>query len=168
MAVPHMTKETERDQQVIWEAFPSWAQFSWLYLLSAVSALRGALLFRFGVGGWEMWVPGAVILLACAAILRHWAQYDLTRDQITVRNGYTRREIQSIPLSDVGTVTVQQGLIADFFGIGTVLVQDRSNERVLSLRGVRDPEEVKTRIHVLVWRQDRATQASSEHAGRKE
>ena len=159
-----MTSQTvsrPEEQQVVWEAFPSWAQFSWLYLLSAVSALRGALLFRFGVGGWEMWVPGAVILLACAAILRHWAHYALTRDQITIQNGYTRREMQSIPLSDVGTVTVQQGVIADFFGIGTVLVQARSSDRVLSLRGVPDPEEVKIRIEALAWSHNRSANHSA-------
>ena len=112
-----------------WEAYTSWAHFSWLYLLSAVSALRSALFFKLGVDGWETWIIGAGILLACAAILRHWAHYELTDDQVTVRNGYTGREIQSIPLSDVGHVDIQQGIVADFFGIGTVL----STEPLVSL-----------------------------------
>ncbi len=155
------------EQPVVWEAFPSWAQFSWLYFLSALSALRGALYFRFGVGGWEIWMLGAVILLACAAILRHWAHYEVTRERVTVRNGYTSGEMQSIRLYDVARVTVEQGRIAEFFGIGTVLVQERSSERVLSLRGVRDPEEVKTRIEALVWSHNRAASDSSEHLGRK-
>lgn len=143
------------EQQPVWEAFPSWAQFTWLYLLSAVSTLRGALLFRFGVGGWEMWILGAGLLLVCAALLRHWAHYELTRDHITVRNYYTGREIQRIPLSDVGEVAVQQGVVADFFGIGTVLVPDRSSDRLLALRGVSDPEEIKSRINAMAWRWNR-------------
>ena len=143
------------EQQVVWEAFPSWAHFTWLYLLSAVSALRGALFFRFGVGGWELWVIGAGILLACAAVLRHWAHYDLTRDQITVRNHYTGREIQSIPLNEVGNVIVQQGMVADFFGIGTVLVHARSSDRLLSLRGVSDPAGLKICIEALSWKHGR-------------
>lgn len=162
MILPAESKPEE--QQVVWEAFPSWAQFSWLYFLSAVSALRGALFFRFGVGGWEMWILGALILSACAAILRHWAYYDLTRDQITVRNGYTRGVMQSMPLSEVERVTVQQGVIADFFGIGTVLVHVRGSDRVLSLRGVRDPEEVKIRIEAVSWSHNRAANHSSENA----
>jgi hypothetical protein len=81
----HAVSKPEQ-QQLVWEAFPSWAQVTWLYLLSAVSALRGALLFRFDVGGWEMWLIGAGMLLVCAAILRYWAHYDLTRDHIAVRN----------------------------------------------------------------------------------
>jgi len=158
----------QEEQPVVWEAFPSWAQFSWLYLLSAIALLRGGLFFRFGLAGWEMWILGAGILLACAVVLRHWARYELTKDRMTVRNGYTGREMQSIPLNDVGSVTLQQGRIADFFGIGTVLIQARVSDRVLSLRGVADPEAVKTRIEVLVWRQDRAAKDSSEHSGRKD
>ncbi|HSB43857.1 MAG TPA: PH domain-containing protein [Nitrospira sp.] len=143
------------EQQLAWEAFPSWAHFTWLYLLSAVSALRGGLFFKFGVDGWEMWVIGAGLLLVCAAILRHWAHYEISQGQITVRNGYTRHEIQSIPLSDVGDVEVQQGRIADFFGIGTIVVHPRSNDRLLSLRGVKDPEEIMIRIKALAWKHNR-------------
>lgn len=156
------------EQPVVWGSFPSWSLFSWLYLLSAISALRGALLFKVGVAGWQMWMLGAVILPACAALLRQWAHYDLTKDRMTVRNGYTGREIESIQLSDMGSVTVQQGVIADFFGIGTVLVQSRNSERVLVLRGVRDPEKVKIRIEAVAWRHKLAANDSSEHACRKE
>lgn len=152
------------EQPVVWGGFPSWSQFSWLYFLSVISALRGALLFRFGVAGWEMWMLGGMILLACAAILRQWAHYDLTRDQISVRNGYTGREIESIPLSDMESVTVQQGVIADFFGIGTVLVHVRNSDRVLSLRGVRNPEEVKIRIAAVAWRHNRAANHHRENS----
>lgn len=158
MTLQAVDKPEERS--VVWEAFPSWAQFSWLYLLSAVSALRGALFFRFEMGGWEMWMLGTAILLACAAILRHWAHYEIRRDQITVQNGYTRREIQSLPMSEVERVTVQQGVVADFFGIGTVLVHARSSDRLLSLRGVRDPEDLKIRIEALAWKHKRAANHS--------
>jgi membrane protein YdbS with pleckstrin-like domain len=158
MTLHAMSKPQE--QQLVWEAFPSWAHFNWLYLLSAVSALRGALLFRFGVGGWEMWIIGAGMLLACAAILRHWAHYELTRDHLTVRNHYTGREIQSIPLSDVGDLDVQQGIVADFFGIGTVLVRARSSDRLLLLRGVSDPEEIKIRIKARAWKHNRTANQS--------
>lgn len=156
MMTLHDAVSQPEEQQVVWEAFPSWAHFTWLYLLSAFSALRGALFFRFGMDGWVMWIVGAGILLACAAILRHWAHYELTKDQMTVRNGYTKREIQSISLSDVGQVTIQQGVVASFFEIGTVLVHVRSTDRLLSLRGVSNPEGLKIRIEALAWRDNRA------------
>jgi membrane protein YdbS with pleckstrin-like domain len=142
-------EKREPDRLVVWETFPSWAQFSWLYLMSALSALRAAMFHRFGLGGWEMWMIGAGILLACAAVLRHWVHYELTRDQIMVRNGYTGRVIQSILLSDIREVTIRQGFVAQFFGIGTLVIQSRTSDRMLSLRGVCDPEEVKIRIQAV-------------------
>lgn len=143
------------DRQLVWEAFPSWAQFSWLYLLSAVSALRGAMLFRFGVEGWEMWMIGTGMLVLCAVMLRRWAHYELTRERIIVRNGYTGREISSVPLVDVRAVEVQQGIVAGFFGIGTLTISSSSTDRLVSLRGVPDPEDVKIRIRASAWRQSR-------------
>ncbi len=155
MASLHLVDKTEPAPRIVWEAFPSWAQFSWLYLLSALSALRGAMFFRFGVEGWEMWLWGAGMLIVWAVLLRHWAWYCLTADQITVHNGYTGREIQSLPLDDVGEVSVRQGLVAGFFGIGTLVVHPRITDRVLTLRGVFDPEEVKRKIEILAHRRNR-------------
>lgn len=157
-------EEREPDRFVVWEAFPSWAQFAWLYLMSALSALRATLFHRFGVDGWEMWVIGAVILIACAAVLRHWGHYELTRDRIMVRNGYTRRVIQSILLRDVREVTIRQGFVAQFFGIGRLIIHSRTPDRMISLRGVCDPEEVKTRIEALAWKHQRTT-VNSQPAG---
>ena len=152
MRTLHLVEQADREQRAVWRAFPSWAHFSWLYLLSALSALRGVLLDRFGVGGWETWMIGAALLLACAAALRYWARYELTRDCLTVQNYYTGREIHAIPLHEVENVIVQQGKVARFFGIGTVLVRARSSDRLLSLRGVTDPEELKIRIEALSWK----------------
>ncbi|NGZ96003.1 MAG: hypothetical protein CV089_07710 [Nitrospira sp. WS110] len=150
-------EERQPDRLVVWEAFSSWAQFSWLYFMSALAALRGGLFYRFGVDGWEMWVIGAGILLACAAILRHWAHYELTREQIIVRNGYTGHVIQSILLSDVREVAMRQGLVAQYFGIATLVIHSRTPDRTLSLRGVCDPEQVKIRIDALAWKHQRTT-----------
>jgi len=155
MTTLHVADKARTDQQIVWDAFPSWAQFSWLYLLSAFSALRGAMFFRYGIEGWEMWMIGTGILLVCAVILRRWAHYELTRERIIIRNGYTGREISSVPLADVRAVAVQQGLVADFFGIGTLTISSSSTDRLVSLRGIRDPEEVKIRIEATAWREHR-------------
>jgi membrane protein YdbS with pleckstrin-like domain len=157
-------EERQPDRLVVWEAFPSWAQFSWLYFMSALAALRGGLFYRFGVGGWEMWVIGAVILLASAAVLRRWAHYELTREQVLVRNGYTGRVIQSLPLSNIREVTMRQGIVAQYFGIATLIIHSRTHDRTLSLRGVCDPEQVKIRIDALAWKHQRTT-VNSQPAG---
>jgi membrane protein YdbS with pleckstrin-like domain len=148
-------EKAQKEEQVVWDAFPSWAQFIWLYLLGAVCALRGAMFFRFGLEGWEMWLIGTGILLLCAVILRRWAHYELYRDRVIVRNGYTGREIHVVPLSDVRAVTAHQGIVAGFFGIGTLTISSASTDRLVSLRGVRDPEDVKMRIQTSVWRHGR-------------
>ena len=160
MTMLPLVEKTEQNDRMVWEAYPAWPQFSWLYLLSTLTALRGALLFRFGVDGWLTWLVGAGLLIACAAILRRWAHYELTSDALTVRNGYTGREIQSIPLHDVGDITVQQGIVAGFFGIGTVVIRSRMTDRLLFLRGVVDPETIKYHIQASAWR-NRATAANS-------
>lgn len=160
MTALHLVDKAEDEQRPVWDAFPSWAQFSWLFLLSTLSVLRGALFFRFGVGGWEMWVVGSGALIACAAVLRHWGHYELTRGQLMVRNGYTGREIQSIHLTDIREVMIQQGIVAGFFGIGTLVIHSRTTDRVLSIRGVSDPEDVKIRIEALAWRTNRAVKSS--------
>jgi hypothetical protein len=152
MRILHLVEQADAEQRIVWRAFPSWAHFTWLYLLSALSALRGALFYRFSVDGGETWVIGGALLLACAAVLRHWARYELTRDRLTVQNYYTGREIHSVPLHEVENVAVQQGMVALFFGIGTVLVRGRGSDRLLSLRGVSGPEELKIRIEALSWK----------------
>lgn len=142
-----MAGETEK-----WSSYPSWSQFTWLYLLSFLSGLRGWLFLRFGVSGGEAWLAGAAILLVVAAILRHWAQYRLTSERVIVRNSYTGREIQTMAISDIREVTITQGLLAQFLGIGTLALQSMSEDRLLSLRGISDPEVLKTRIEALMPR----------------
>ena len=142
-----MAGETEK-----WSAYPSWRQFMWLYLLSLLSGLRGWLFLWFGFIGGEAWVAGAAILLACAAILRHWAQYSLTSQRVIVRNGYTGREIQAMAISEIREVTIAQGPLAQFMGIGTLLLESMSGDRFLSLRGISNPEVIKIRIEALMPR----------------
>ena len=146
---------SQQEERVVWESFPSWAQFTWLYLLSAVSAFRGAMFFHFGVEGWEMWMIDTGILIVCAVMLRRWAHYELTQERVIVRNGYTGREIYSVHLTDVRAVTVHQGIVAELFGIGTLTVSSQSTHRLVSLRGIRDPEEVRIRIQASAWRRTR-------------
>lgn len=163
MTMLPLVEKTEQDDRTVWEAYPAWAQFSWLYFLSALTALRGILLFRFGIQGWQTWLVGAGLLIACAAILRRWAHYELTRDRLTVRNGYTGREIQSVALHDVSEITVQQGIVGEFFGIGALAIRSRTTDRVLFLRGLVDPETIKHRIQTSAWR-SRTTAVNSHPA----
>ena len=97
-----------------------------------------------------MWVAGAVIILVCAAILRYWAQYSLTSHRVIVRNGNTGREIHAMAISGIREVTIAEGPLAQFMGIGTLVLHNMSGDRLLSLRGISDPGVIKTRIEALM------------------
>jgi len=139
----------QTDETVRWSAYPSWAHFTWLYCFSLVAGGRCLLNLWWGMSGWEAWLGGATALLLCVAVLRRWAQYWITSRHVIVKNGYTGRDIQALALDDIADVTVSQGPIAQIFDIGTVLVTSASGDRVLSLRGVREPNVIKTRIDAL-------------------
>ena len=148
-AFPYSTRRT-RDvstkDRAIWQAFPSWNQFAWLYLVSLVAGSRGLRILWLGLTGWEAWIGGAIALLVCAAGLRRWAQYLLTSTAVLLRNGYTGKDIQKIALNDIGEITMSQGAIAHFFSIGTIVIHSKSGGRPLLLQGVNDPEVIKTRL----------------------
>jgi membrane protein YdbS with pleckstrin-like domain len=133
---------------IVWDSYPSWSQFSWLYLISLLVALRGALFWQINLSVGVTWLIGAVILLLCAAIMRRWGHYELTREYVRVRNGYTGRTISVIPLAQVGEVELWRGPIASLFGIGTVVIRSEAG-KIIRFRGVAEPGEVKARIEAV-------------------
>ncbi len=144
-----MSGTSATDERLVWEAYPSWAQFVWLYFFSAMAAIRGAFFLRFGVSGWEMWMAGAVVLLGCAAAARRWARYSISSRRIVVTNGYTKKEIEALALDEIGEITVKQRPIARFFGIGTLVIRAVGGDCVMALRGISDPEVIKSRLAAL-------------------
>ena len=141
--------ETQR-ARVIWQDFPSWSQFSWLYFFTFLTAFRGLLFLRFGLPGWQIWMIGAIVLLLVVAIIRRWAFYIVTSTCVVIRNGYTQHEIASIKLDETMSVDVLQGPIARFWGIGTLVIQSSKEGRELKLRGIKDPEIVEAKIRALL------------------
>ena len=139
----------QTDETLRWSAYPSWAHFTWLYCFSLVAGGRTLLALWWGMSGWEVWLGGATALLLCVLLLRRWAQYCITSRRVIVKNGYTGRDIQALALDDIADVTITQGPIAEFFDIGTVVIKSASGDQVLSLRGVREPEVIQTRIDAL-------------------
>jgi hypothetical protein len=66
-----------------------------------------------------------------------------------VTNGYTKKEIEALALDEIGEITVKQGPIARFFGIGTLVIRAVGRDRVMALRGISDPEVIKSRLDAL-------------------
>ena len=132
--------------RIIWQGYPAWSKFAWLYLVSVAAGSRGLRILWQGATGWESWLAGALALLVCAACLRRWAQYLIISNRVVMRNGYTGRDIQTIRLDDIAEITLLQGPIARFFNIGTLVVHSKSDSSRLLLQGLRDPEIIKTRL----------------------
>ncbi len=146
--------------RLVWQGYPSWRQFSWLYLMSALVAWRAWLFKRFELPGWEAWLVGALALLATAVVLRRWARYEITDRKLIVRNGYTGRLIAERMLTSRDRVDVWQGPIARLLGIGTVVVSADGKTSV-RFRGLADAEDVKQRIQRLIAS---AGQSAEDHA----
>lgn len=132
--------------RIIWQGYPAWSKFAWLYLVSVAAGSRGLRILWQGATGWESWLAGALALLVCAACLRRWAQYLIISTRVVMRNGYTGKDIQTIKIEDIAEITLSQGPIARFFNIGTLVVHSKSDSSPLLLQGLRDPEIIKTRL----------------------
>ncbi len=145
MVAKPLTGETIR-----WEAYPSWSHFSWLYFFSLMTGFRGFLGLRMGISGWETWIGGAIVLLVCVGILRRWAYYIVTSHRMIIENGFTGRIIQELPIHAISEVSLKQGPLAQFFQIGTVVIQSSKNDQLLSLPGVSNPDVLKTRIEAMM------------------
>lgn len=136
-------------ESILWADYPSWRQFSWLYLMAGLVAGRAWLFWRFGFSGWIDWTVGAIVLLGTAAIVRHWAHYEISPARLVVRNGYTGHEISTVELSAIDRAEIRQGAIASLLGIGTVVALS-NGKSALRFRGVNDPEGVKRRIEIAI------------------
>ena len=144
-----MTDQGE-SERILWERYPSWGQFSWLYFFSLWTASRGLIFLYAELPGWEIWVVGAGLLLGVAVGLRHWAKYLITSRQVIIRNGYSGKTIRCASHDMVQAVEVMQGPLAKFLGIGTVVILCHDSNRTLRFRGVKDPERVETKLRALL------------------
>ncbi|MGP0593841.1 PH domain-containing protein [Nitrospira sp. T9] len=137
-------------ERILWEGYPSWGQFTWLYFFSLWTGLRGFFLLRIGFSGWEIWVVGAGILLGLVVVLRYWAKYLLTSKRVILRNGYSGKEMASVEFGMFKSVEVMQGPIARMLGIGTLVIHSEDSGRSVRFRGIKDPEVIETKLRALL------------------
>ncbi|MBA3611393.1 MAG: PH domain-containing protein [Nitrospirales bacterium] len=142
--------EPGESERIIWEGYPSWGQFTWLYFFSLWTGLRGLFLLRVGFPGWEMWFVGAGMLLGVVVILRYWAKYLLTSKRVVLRNGYSGKDMASVEFERVKSVEVMQGPVSRILGIGTLVVQCEGSGRSVRFRGIKDPEVIETKLRALL------------------
>ena len=139
-----------QSERILWQGYPSWGQFSWLYFLSFWTASRGMIFVYAGVPGWKTWIIGAGFLLGVAGVLRYWAKYVLTSLQVIIQNRFTGKIIRNANYDAILAVEVMQGPIAKFLGIGTVVIQCHDSNRTLRFLGVKDPETLAVKLRALL------------------
>ena len=142
--------DQEESERILWETYPSWGQFSWLYFLSLWTAARGVIFLYADVSGWALWMAGAGLLVGVAVGLRYWAKYLISTRQVIIRNGYSGETIRCASLNMIHSVEIMQGPLAKFLGIGTVVIQSHDSKRTLRFRGVKNPEIVGTKLRALL------------------
>jgi len=153
-----MIESVETNEPVLWQTYVSWNQFAWLYLVSLIAALRGALLWQAAIPGSELWVIGAAVLVVVALALRFWVRYVATAQRVLIKNVFTGREIQAMAIENISATTIKQGQIAWLLGIGTIIFTSTHGDEVMQFRGVRDPES--TLQHIQTVRRRRIFPAS--------
>lgn len=144
-----MITTAETKEPVLWQAYVSWNQFAWLYLVSLFTVLRAALLWQAGLPGWEGWGIGACALLALAVALRYWVRYEVTSQGLLIKNAITGRVIQSTSLDQVGDIIIKQGPVAWALGIGTIVFTSARGEELIQFRGVNDPQSTLQHIKTV-------------------
>ena len=153
-----MIDSDEAKEPVLWQTYGSWNQFAWLYVVSLVAVLRGALLWQAAISGSELWMVGAVALMTVALALRYWVRYVATSQRVLIKNAFTGREIQAMAIEHISETTIKQGLLARLLGIGTIVFTSARSDEVMEFRGVRDPES--TLQHIQTVRRKRIFPAS--------
>jgi membrane protein YdbS with pleckstrin-like domain len=141
-----MIELDEAKDPVLWQTYVSWNQFVWLYVMSLIAALRGALLWQAALPGSALWVIGAVGLVVVALALRYWVRYEATSQRVLIKNAFTGREIQTMAIEHISETIIKQGLMARLLGIGTIVFTSARSDEELQFRGVSDPESTLQQI----------------------
>jgi PH (Pleckstrin Homology) domain-containing protein len=144
-----MIESDEAKEPVLWQTYVSWNQFAWLYVVSLIAALRGALLWQAAMPGSGLWMIGAVVLMTIALALRYWVRYVATPQRVLIKNAFTGREIQAMSIEHISDTAIKQGLIARLLGIGTIVFTSIRSDEVMEFRGVRDPESTLQHIQTV-------------------
>ncbi len=144
-----MIESDEAKEPVLWQTYVSWNQFAWLYAVSFIAVLRGALLWQAALPGSGLWMIGAVALMTAALALRYWVRYVATPQRVLIKNAFTGREIQAMSIEHISETAIKQGLIARLLGIGTIVFTSTHSDEVMEFRGVRDPESILRHIQTV-------------------
>ncbi|MCH0541878.1 PH domain-containing protein [Streptomyces sp. MUM 203J] len=146
------------DEELVYATRQHWTELVGEFVLLAVTwTVAGALLWAVPSGeDWGRVAVYAVLGLALAASLWLWlipllqwrgTVYVLTTKRIYKRSGFLTKTGRSIPLVRVNDVSFRATLWERILREGTLTIQSASEQGMLTLRHVPDPEGFKGRIY---------------------
>ncbi len=116
------------------------------------------MVFSQAFTNWPEWRNGdfipnknleTLLIAAREAKERYWVRDAITSRRVVITNMFTGQEIQSIAREGIGEITVQQGLIARFLGIGTIVLPSAGGDQAMVLRGIQEPETARRHLQAV-------------------
>lgn len=138
------TCSNEREH-IIWEGRSAWMDHAVLYVFLAVGVVRAA------VAAQQAQWPTVMLyglMIACFLGIAAWFHYArvyrITSTRVLVRSGWTGRTIQELRLREITDVSLRYELLNRWFDLGALEIASRITEDCCSIRGIPDPETVKS------------------------
>jgi uncharacterized membrane protein YdbT with pleckstrin-like domain len=145
------------DEELIYVTRQHWTQLVGEYTaLVIILVVAGGLLWFLPSGHTGMLERYVVIGLAVIALVWLWLVpilkwraevYALTTRRIHMRNGFLNKTGRSIPLVRVNDISFEASLWQRLFRCGTLKIESGSEQGLMVLKHVPDPEGFKTRIY---------------------
>ncbi|MGE3151545.1 MAG: PH domain-containing protein [Nitrospiraceae bacterium] len=160
-------------ERVLWEGHTSWMDQAVLFIFMAAAAVRTAVAIQAHHWGTASLYLFAVVLFLGIASWFHYAYYyRLTSSRIWVHFGHfgrNRRLVKEFLLKEVTDIHVRYELLNRWFDLGKLEIANSLTEEFLVVRGVPNPEELKTQLERWVRAQRNPwgpvpTQGTPDHA----
>jgi hypothetical protein len=143
--------ETDDSTPTLWRGRPAWTEYIFLWFFSVMALTRAA--FSSWIEdpvSFSIFAGGSAAFVGLAWFLRSTTEYVLTRQAVYRSAGFFGRGRRAIPIGTIASVEIEQGPLDRLFGIGAVVVEIKETGRRERLRGVPEPDVVRSKISALL------------------
>jgi uncharacterized membrane protein YdbT with pleckstrin-like domain len=140
------------DEEIVLDLRPHWSYFlgrALVLLLAVVAFVAVAVSIENDV---LPWILGALVLIALARLVLHYAswtttEFVVTTDRLILRAGIVSKKGMEIPLERVNTVFFSQKLRERIFGFGDLIIESGGERGQQVINDIPHPERVQSVIH---------------------
>lgn len=157
--MPFADRYLAEDEELLYATRQHWTTLVGEFaLLCLIAVVAGALIWALpeSWGGTAVWIVLGAALVAAVWLwlvpLLQWRStvYVLTSKRLHRRSGFISKAGRSIPLGRVNDVSFRASLWERILRSGTLRVQSASEQGMMTLRHVPDPEMLKTKIYEAI------------------